>query len=174
MKNQQDEPVPGIPIRATFQGKGDVEPVVTTTDKDGWFEFNLPDGQWLIEFDPVALINSGYFCRPGFCWPPEQCGIAEIPVLPTVPLRPVLKPVVSGDQSAVVVELTFDWAEGLDPDILQQYRVERSSDMNKWDPVGTVLLSDPPNRLVDPEADGAAESAFYRAVHARQTGRETT
>ena len=156
------QPGANLPVRAQSQS-GEKVTFLTTSDADGWFTFDLDETHsWLVEVDPVALLNAGYFCVPGsIVGPGPRFAFDDVLI---VPLRPVVTPVFAENSEAVAVELNFDWAAGMDPDVLQTVRVEKSTNFIDWEPIGSVLLSNPPLRVIDSSRTSADEAVFYRAV----------
>jgi len=83
-------------------------------------------------------------------------------IIAAVPLTPVLS-LERSTSGAVSVVSNFDWFDDLEPFIYRRFRIERSTDFINWEPMSSMLLSDPPIRLIDPEASGE-KIVFYRAV----------
>ena len=77
-------------------------------------------------------------------------------------LRPEITPIFSESGKQVAVELDFDWMSGLSPRRVRCYRIERALNANDWESIGTVMLTNPPLRLIDPV--GKKTQAVYRAV----------
>ncbi|GHC45599.1 carboxypeptidase-like regulatory domain-containing protein [Roseibacillus persicicus] len=164
LRTSSGEALAGITIRATRPAPYELE-MSTVTDEEGQFSFDLPDGDWVIEADPADILNLGYFCVPGIGIGIGG-GLISFPTtgwftFVAVPLYPELKQILQGEQ--VVLELDFEWMEGLQPSLLRGFRVERSTDLHTWQSLGTVLLLNPPIRVVDP-AGRSEKRAFYRTV----------
>ncbi|MDA0812931.1 MAG: hypothetical protein O3C21_11165 [Verrucomicrobia bacterium] len=134
----------------------------TRTLADGSYVVEVPDGdvQWTLAVDERELLERGYFCLPDFAWQPGDPGI--IPILTAVPLQPKLNLTRTSDGIACL-QLSFDWADGLQPSILRQYRIERTTDMVNWEEVVTLALACPPMMLFD-ETVKRERQSVYRTV----------
>jgi len=134
----------------------------TRTGTDGSFSFDLEPGTWFIEVSPTELLERGYFCVPGFCWPPEDPSCGPDPgLIDAVPLNPQLT-ITFPTSTSVAVQLDFDWEENLQPLLLRQFVIEKSTDGETWQPLQTVALQDPPIMVED--AEEVSSTCIYRAV----------
>jgi len=157
-KDRAGEPLSQILIRATPINENPAEVVEKRTGPSGAITINLADGEWFVEIDQAELLERGYFCVPGSCFS-ESC---QPIIINAVPLTPILA-VNRSLTGTVSVVAEFDWITGIDPFIYRRFRIERSTDMSTWEPISSVLLSNPPLRIVDPKATGA-KAVYYRAI----------
>ena len=74
--------------------------------------------------------------------------------LPAVEISSVVRDTAGEPLAGILVRASSEGRES----------VTSRTDARNWEPLGTVLLMNPPLRLVDP--DTSAEKAFYRAVPA--------
>lgn len=157
-KDQEDQPLSEILIHASPRNGNEAEKVEKRTDSAGKITMNLADGEWFIVVDEMELLERGFFCQPG--------SILNIEFQPTFINAVRLRPILTLERStfgAVSVVANFDWITTIDPFVYRRYRIERSTDFINWEPMSSMLLSDPPIRLIDPKAVGQ-RAVYYRSV----------
>lgn len=157
-KDRAGAPLSQILIRATPVKDNTAEVVEKRTEPSGAITLNLADGEWFVEIDQAELLERGYFCVPGSCFSAECQPI----IINAVPLFPILA-VNRSLTGTVSVVAEFDWIDGIEPFVYRRFRIERSTDMFTWEPISTVLLSNPPLRIIDPKGTGA-KVVYYRAI----------
>jgi len=156
--DQDQNPLSEILIHATPLNDNEAEAVQKRTDSSGAITINLSDGEWFIQVDEREVVERGFFCVPGSCFSAD----CQPRIIAAVPLTPVLS-LERSTSGAVSVVSNFDWFDDLEPFIYRRFRIERSTDFINWEPMSSMLLSDPPIRLIDPQASGE-KIVFYRAV----------
>lgn len=157
-QDRSGAPLPEILIHATPMPGNTAGKVEKRTDSLGQISMTLADGEWFILVDEQELLERGFFCVPGSCFSAD----CRPTIILAVPLQPILtlERSVAGTVSVVA---NFDWIAGIDPFIYRRYRIERSTDFFTWEPISSMLLSDPPIRLIDSKASGH-KAVFYRAI----------
>ena len=162
-KDRAGEPLSQIMVRAKPINGNTAETVEKRTESTGALTLNLADGEWFVEVDQIELLERGYFCVPGSCLSPN----CQPTIIDAVPLTPILA-VNRSVTGSVSVVAEFDWITGIEPFIYRRYRIERSTDMTTWEPISTVLLSNPPLRIIDPKANSSTKAVYYRAIEEEQ------
>jgi len=157
-KDRDEQPLSEILIHASPRNGNEAGKVEKRTDSAGKITMNLADGEWFIQVDEEELLERGFFCVPGSCFSAE----CRPTIINAVPLRPILT-LEHSTTDAVSVVANFDWIGGIDPFLYRRYRIERSTDFINWEPMSSMLLSDPPIRLIDSKAAGR-KAVYYRAV----------
>jgi len=153
----QGNPLGNILVKATPQEGNLADPVEKRTDENGQLLMTLADGDWFIEVDQAELLERGYFCVPGSCLGPECTDLTFIDAVPLTPELLFAK--VPGDSPTL--EIQFDWLPGINPVLLRQHGLERSTDLVTWTPVASLILQDPPilfDDLLAPEN----QPVYYR------------
>jgi|GEM_PF-2069653 len=157
-KDRAGEPLSQILIRATPINENPAKAVEKRTEPSGAITINLADDEWFIQVDERELLERGYFCVPGSCFS-ANCQPIIIDAVPLIPILAVNRSLTG----TVSVVAEFEWITGIDPIFYRRYRIERSTDMFTWEPLSSVLLSNPPLRIVDSKA-GDAKAVYYRAI----------
>ena len=157
-KDRAGVPLSQILIRATPINGNPGEVVEKRTEPSGAISIDLADNEWFVEIDQAELLERGYFCVPGSCF----SAICQPIIIDAVPLTPILG-ITRSLTGSVSVVAEFDWITGIDPVIYRRFRIERSTDMFTWEPISTVLLSNPPLRIIDPKAN-SLKATYYRAI----------
>lgn len=155
-----------------------------TTAADGTWSIELPPGLWYGAAKSDDLLGRGYFCFPGFVWcdslncdpqielPPDlwgegaivwnpllDPGLIDITIVPTRPDLSVEKP----RTSEAGVKVTFETTAAA-MTVTRQWRIEKSTDLIRWQPMQTVALSGA-SPVIVPDPDSASTAVcYYRAV----------
>jgi len=162
VRDNSGDPVADILVHARSGDEPKQVVVSGRTREDGSYALTVPDDErnWNVVTDEIELFERGFFCEPGFIWEPGE--VVIIPELTTVPLTPKLT-LIRSDENVTCIQLDFEWLSGVTPEVLRQYKIERSQDMRVWEEVLTVALGCPPMSVFD-ETQTGAECGYYRVV----------
>lgn len=154
------------------------------TAADGTWSIELPPGLWFGAAHADDLLARGYFCEPGFIWcdVPGGCTMEAIPIglwgggeivwnpilnpglidITVVPTRPDLS-VEKPRTSEAGVKVTFETTAAA-MTVTRQWRIEKSTDLIRWQPMQTVALSGTSPVIVPDPASSGTPVCYYRAV----------
>jgi len=187
VRNSSGQPIAGLTIHF-YQRTGETFAHRTvSTGADGTWSIELPPGDWRGAARTDDLLALGYFCAPGMpvcinangeltecppdAWPPLwgggeifwnpilNPGLIDITVVPTRPDLSVEKP----RTSEAGVKVTFETTAAA-MTVTRQWRIEKSTDLIRWQPMLTVALSGTSPVIVPDPASSGTPVCYYRAV----------